>query len=72
MTITVTASTQASEATVERVVEIRCPKGRWCTAGQEIDCTEGTYNPFEEQDLGKACLPCPTATYAAATGFQSI
>lgn len=40
-------------------VKFTCPKGKWCTAGLIVDCTEGTYNPELGSDIGTACLRCP-------------
>ena len=56
--VTVT-TTAPSQATVKKTVKFTCPKGKWCTAGLIVDCTEGTYNPVTGADLGTACLKCP-------------
>lgn len=40
-------------------VEDPCPPGFWCTAGEKIACTRGTYNPEAAQSLGNACINCP-------------
>ena len=53
------ASTPPIQAQVTKNVKFVCPKGKWCTAGLIVDCTEGTYNPLTGQDLGTACLKCP-------------
>jgi hypothetical protein len=58
-TITITASSAPSKAVESMTVKFTCPKGKWCTAGLIVDCTEGTYNPLTGQDLGTACKKCP-------------
>ena len=70
-TVVVTASSAPAQATVEKTVKFTCPKGKWCTAGLIVDCTEGTYNPKTGQDLGIACLRCPEFS-TSAVGSTSI
>ena len=47
------------QADVQKSVKFTCPRGKWCTAGLIVNCTEGSYNPLEGQDLGTACIKCP-------------
>lgn len=58
------SSTVASEGTVDRTVSFVCPRGKWCTAGLVVNCTERTYNPLEGQDLGTACIRCPEYSFS--------
>lgn len=58
-TITITGSTAPVQALSAMTVKFTCPKGKWCTAGLIVDCTEGTYNPLTGQDLGTSCIKCP-------------
>jgi len=36
-----------------------CPRGFWCTAGIEVPCEQGFYNPTTNAANAKACLRCP-------------
>ena len=57
-----------------RFREISCFPGHWCTGGAVIPCEGGpgavghTYNPFINQDLGSACLPCQEHAVTQAIG----
>lgn len=57
--LNVSTSVQPRQGSIQRTIEFRCPRGKWCTAGLIVDCTEGYYNPLEGQDTGTACIKCP-------------
>jgi hypothetical protein len=46
---------------------VRIVVGR-CTAGLEVNCSKGTYNPLTMQDYATACLPCPTNATTIGVG----
>jgi hypothetical protein len=48
-----------------------CPKGSWCTAGAEIKCDIGRYNPTENANNATACLKCPLHTTTSASGASN-
>jgi hypothetical protein len=70
-TVTV-ASTNVTQATVNKTIALDCPKGKWCTAGLVVDCTVGTYNDLMGQNLGTACKRCPefSTSPVASTKIQ--
>ena len=65
--VTVVGEGSVSQGSLNRVVTFECPKGKWCTAGLVVDCTEGTYNPLVGQDLGTACIKCPEFSTSPAS-----
>jgi hypothetical protein len=70
MGTSVTVSSQnATMTSVLVTIETTCSKGRWCTAGEIIDCTPGTYNDLTGQTDARACQPCPpySSSPAAST-----
>ena len=50
---------------------LECPAGAYCSSGQRINCTEGTYNSLRGQDKITACLLCPTHADTIGPGSQS-
>ena len=57
-TVTV-VSQPPTAATVKVTTAFSCPAGHYCSAGQQIPCAAGEYNPYEGNTTGLACLPCP-------------
>lgn len=57
---------------IARDVEALCPSGHWCTAGKEIPCSKGTYNPFFGNSSGEACLVCPGLSTTAVEGAEAV
>ena len=45
--------------TVTSEVEQDCRPGYWCTAGVEVSCEVGFYNPYPKSNNQSACLKCP-------------
>ena len=71
--VSVSVSSQTpTQGVVTQTVSFTCPKGKWCTAGLVVDCTSGTYNPLEGQEVGTACLACPefSTSPAASTAVS--
>lgn len=60
---------QATSKTV--VVEKDCPKGHWCTAGQEVKCEVGFYNPMLNINTQTGCLPCMANGWTVREGAES-
>ena len=56
---------------VSSQVAATCPRGSWCTAGSQIACGVGTYNPEENSDSAVACRDCPLHTTTLTTGASS-
>ena len=42
------SSTEVQQGTVDRTVSFVCPRGKWCTAGIVVNCTERTYNVCQQ------------------------
>jgi len=40
-------------------VEKLCQPGHWCTAGTQVDCEVGFYNPHTASNNQSACIKCP-------------
>lgn len=45
-----------------KTVTRQCSPGHWCTAGREVGCTVGYYNPHFGADNQTACVPCPISS----------
>jgi hypothetical protein len=58
-TTVVVTSQPPMRGTISIEVTFSCPRGKWCTAGQVVDCPLGSYNELEDQDFATACLLCP-------------
>jgi hypothetical protein len=71
VTVNVTSS-EPVRAVETRFVEQSCPKGYWCTAGEEVACEVGTYQPNENVDSAQACLPCMANAKTAAAAATSL
>jgi hypothetical protein len=50
---------QTTTRTVTRYQEKTCPRGFWCTAGLEIPCEAGFFNPTQNANNQSACIRCP-------------
>jgi hypothetical protein len=51
--------TSSAPTTVTLIQQKDCPKGFWCTAGLEVECDFGFYNPSLNANNQTACLKCP-------------
>ena len=51
-------SANAITAEVLVVVETDCPRGYWCTAGEQVACEIGFYQPVLNVNSAQGCLPC--------------
>ena len=58
--------------TVLKIVQASCRRGYWCTAGREIECAQGTYNPFLNANNATACLRCPENSATNGTAATSV
>ena len=56
--MTVLASSPATTALEEAVVEFPCPRGHWCSAGTVTPCEPATYNPSLSIQTANGCLSC--------------
>eukprot|EP00900_Chrysochromulina_parva_P018321 jgi/Chrpa1/26490/Chrysochromulina_OHIO_Genome00027944-RA len=71
------ASLVAPTATVvqQTVTVIRqrvCPRGFWCTAGLEVACEQGFYNPTTDAASQTACLRCPDRSTTNGTAATNV
>ncbi|KOO31505.1 mastigoneme-like protein [Chrysochromulina tobinii] len=71
------ANLMAPTATVvqQTVTVIRqrvCPRGFWCTAGLEVACEKGFYNPTTNAASQTACLRCPEFSTTNGTAATNV
>ena len=50
---------QTTTRTVTRYQEKTCARGFWCTAGLEVPCEAGFFNPSLNANNQSACIKCP-------------
>ena len=51
----------SAPALSEVVTEVICPKGHWCSGGEQTPCETGFYNPSEGNNTKKVCAsPTPS------------
>ena len=51
-----------------RMIEAKCLKGHWCSAGLLVACEEGYFNPTLDAVSAKACTKCPPESTTRTTG----
>jgi len=57
----------------ETVIRQRvCPRGFWCTAGIEVPCEKGFYNPTTNAASQTACLRCPEFSTTNGTAATNV
>jgi len=65
---TATVAQQTETVIRERV----CPRGFWCTAGLEVACEQGFYNPTTNAASQTACLRCPDRSTTNGTAATNV
>ena len=63
------SSTPITQQDVIEVVD--CPPGSWCSAGNEIPCGNGTYNPDSKQHSQIACRQCPDGSWSGMSSTKA-
>ena len=51
--------TSSAPTTLMVIREKDCPRGFWCTAGLEVECDYGFFNPNLNANNQTACIKCP-------------
>ncbi|KOO29948.1 cytadherence high molecular weight protein 2 [Chrysochromulina tobinii] len=60
------------QQTVTVIRERVCPRGFWCTAGVEVACEQGFYNPNTNAASQTACLRCPEFSTTNGTAATNV
>jgi len=60
------------QQTVTVIRERVCPRGFWCTAGLEVACEQGFYNPTTNAASQTACLRCPDRSTTNGTAATNV
>jgi hypothetical protein len=60
------------QQTVTVIRERVCPRGFWCTAGLEVACEQGFYNPNTNAASQTACLRCPEFSTTNGTAATNV
>ncbi|KOO34597.1 mastigoneme-like protein [Chrysochromulina tobinii] len=60
------------QQTVTVIRERVCPRGFWCTAGIEVPCEKGFYNPTTNAASQTACLRCPEFSTTNGTAATNV
>lgn len=72
VTYVANASLTTGTVTTTRVKRQPCPRGYWCTAGIQVPCEVGFFNPGVDANNGTACQPCPWKATTRQRGSTSI
>ena len=51
-----------------RIEQMSCTPGHWCTAGVEINCNVGFFNPNSDDHLATACVHCRASCHHVRRG----
>ena len=60
------------QQTVTVIRERVCPRGFWCTAGLEVACEQGFYNPNTNANSQTACVRCPEFSTTNGTAASNV
>jgi len=60
------------QQTVTVIRERVCPRGFWCTAGLEVACELGFYNPNTNANSQTACVRCPEFSTTNGTASSHV